>query len=174
VKVNLDNIKNDVETKTNYTDRLLMKLPGYDNYIKNKQFYEMDRIVREYLSKNIILTKSKVQSFISEIIDDGKMQFIKPLESLTLNLERIFKKIQYASFGNSNENLKSEDQNEIKERVIEYDWRLISESEILEQKCSSLSSSNENLDVLLKELKAELEKIESEFDKRKEVLLEEI
>ncbi len=174
MKVNLDEIKSTVEDKSTYTDRLLVKLPGYDNYIKKKQFYEMDRIVREYLAKNILDIKSKIQNIIQDVVDEAKLEFVKPLESITLNLERIFKKFQYASFGDSSKTNNSDNQDEAKNRLIEYDWRLISKSEILEEKCANLTLQNKDLESSLKEFKADILKLESEFDSRKEVLSEEI
>ncbi|HOG52113.1 MAG TPA: hypothetical protein PKY10_16110, partial [Lentisphaeria bacterium] len=94
------------------------------------------------------------------------------LDSLSLKMEAMIKKCQHADFGRaaalSSMTISEDDKN----RLLEYDWRLISALDGIEKSLGELRNASDAIGTVISGIGDALRAFEKNFDERKNVLLE--
>jgi hypothetical protein len=169
---NLDHMKKKIQENRDLIDRITVKLPGFNGYVEKAESYAADKIVRELLADRIQGFKNEINSTLSDLEKKKERANMADLDSLSIRMETMIKKCRHADFGSvstlSGVTISEEDKN----RLLEYDWRLISALDEMDKNVNGLRSASENRGVLLKGIADSLKEFEKNFDERKNVLLE--
>ncbi len=170
---NLDNVKKKIQDNRDLIDRITVKLPGFKGYVEKAESYAADKIVRELLADRIQGFKNEVNAKLVELEKKQQRDRLGDLDSLNLKMETLVKKCQHADFGStaalSSITISEDDKN----RLLEYDWRLISALDGLDKSIGELRAATaENAGAVITAIADTLRAFEKNFDERKNVLLE--
>ena len=169
----LSNIKKRIKNSRDLIDRITTKIPGFKGFVEEKESYEADRIVRDFAADKISSIKKNVTSIFSDLSGSGNIQFLKDLESLNLKLEKIYKKVKFADYGTSASTSSIKISDDDKNRLLEYDWRLIGELDVFDEMIQKLKTENEEeFKTNFKLMKTKIDEFEKSFDDRKFVIME--
>jgi hypothetical protein len=170
---NLDNLKKKIQDNRDLIDRIIVKFPGFKGYVEKAENYAADRIVRDLLADRMLGFKNEVNAKMVELEKKQQRDGLGDLDSLTIKMESVIKKCQHADFGKtaalSSMTISEDDKN----RLLEYDWRLISALDEMEKKVGELrTAAMENVGAITGGIADTLRAFEKNFDERKNVLLE--
>ncbi len=168
----LENLKNKVAANRDLIDRITAKLPGFSGYVEKSEMYSADSVIREFMVDRIKRFKSDVSTLSSDFFRDGKTNLLPDVDSLSLNLEKVMNMVRYADYGSSGSLSKVKVTEEDMNRLLEYDWRLISRLDETEKLIEDLTKGEGETGAKLKELREDLRDFERAFEDRKNVLLE--
>jgi len=170
---NLDNLKKKIQENRDLVSRIVAKFPGYAGYIEKAETYDADRVVRGLIADRIGAFKGVVNGKSSDLAQKKDRAMLPDLDALSLKMETLIKKCQHADFGKtaalSGMKLSDDDVN----RLLEYDWRLISALDEMDAGVNGLRAATaEDLSAGIVALSDKLRDFEKKFDERKNVLLE--
>lgn len=173
MKPDLNNLKNRIEAKRDFIDKIALGIPLFKGYLIKSENYDADLMIRSFLADKLLAVKKHLGTLSSNALKKGEYELIKEIESLSLAVEGLVKKVRYAEYGTtgifSKAKITEDDQN----RLLEYDWRLLSSADDLVESVLKINSPP-SLSVLdgLKSASAMIADFESEFNERKNVILE--
>ncbi|HOT46664.1 MAG TPA: hypothetical protein PLM53_02340 [Spirochaetota bacterium] len=169
---NLDNLKKKIQENRDLIDRITVKLPGFKGYVEKAESYAADKIVRDLLADRILGFKNEVNAKMVELEKKQRRDSLGDLDSLSLKMEAMIKKCQHADFGRaaalSSMTISEDDKN----RLLEYDWRLISALDGIEKSLGELRNASDAIGTVISGIGDALRAFEKNFDERKNVLLE--
>lgn len=173
MKPDLNNLKNRIESKRDFIDRIALGIPFFKGYLLQSENYDADLMIRSYLADKLLAVKKHLGALSSDTLKKEDYELIKEIESLSLALEGIVKKVRYAEYGTSGAFSKAKITEDDQNRLLEYDWRLLSAADDIVGsvlKIDSLSSAS----VIdgLKSAGGMMADFESAFNERKNVILE--
>lgn len=170
---NLDNLKKKIQDNRDLIDRITVKLPGFKGFVEKAESYAADKIVRELLADRIQAFKNDVNAKLVELEKKQQRDALGDLDTLGLKLETLIRKCQHADFGRAAALSSMAISEEDKNRLLEYDWRLISGLDELEKKMGDLRATPaESAGTVISGIADTLRSFEKNFDERKNVLLE--
>jgi hypothetical protein len=168
----INKIKDKVRQGRDIVDKLLAAIPGYKSYVESAEAYDSDRVVREYLADRIVRLKSEITSFSSVLVRKGEHGIVKEIESVTIFMERILKKCQFADYSSSIF-AKMKVTAEEKSKLVEYDSMLLSLLEEMGSLVTSLDQTETgNVEQVLSSLKSKLKNFEKAYEDRKFKIME--
>ncbi len=170
---NLDHIKQKRSDSRDLIDRITLKIPGYQGYVEKAEMYDADRIVRNLIADQLQDLKTEINSVSSKLVKSGDPSVLTELQSLNTAIERIQKKCKYADYGGhaSLTGLKISDDD--KNRLLEYDWRLISTVEEIDKVVKEIrQTAAGEISAKIESVMGSLEQFEKSFNERKNVLME--
>ncbi len=170
---NLDNVKKKIQENRDLVSKITARFPGYSGYVEKAETYDADTIVRGLLADRVGSFKAAVNEKSSDLAQKKERGPLPDLDALSLKMETVIKKCRHADFGKaaalSSMKLSDDDVN----RLLEYDWRLISSLDELETALSGIkAASAESLGPVIGGISDKLKEFEKKFDERKNVLLE--
>ncbi len=170
---NLDNLKKKIQDNRDLIDRITVKFPGFKGYVEKAESYAADKIVRELLADRILGFKNEVNAKMVELETKQLRDSLGDLDSLSLKMEAVIRKCQHADFGKTAALSSTAISEDDKNRLLEYDWRLISALDELEKKVGELrAAAPEAAGAATGAIADMLRAFEKNFDERKNVLLE--
>ena len=169
----LENIKNRVQLNRDLIDRIMRHVPGFKGYVEKAELYDADGVIRGFIGDRIQEMKDELMSLSGDLVKRGEHSSVSELESLNNKLERLYKKCKSLDFGKSaslsHAGINDEDLN----RLLEYDWRMISSADEIIPLVRKLSTADSgSLGAAIREVEGKLKDFEKSFDERKNVLLE--
>ncbi len=169
----LSNIKKRIKGKRDLIDRISAKLPGFSSMVEAAEKYAADQFVRDHMAEEIQKIKKEISKLSAALSKEGVIDYLSDLESLNMNFERLYKKTKYADYGTSASTTSLKISDSDKERLLEYDWRLIASIEEFNEIIDRLKTSRgEELKKVIIEVQNKIDDFEASFDSRKNVLLE--
>jgi hypothetical protein len=170
---NLDNLKKKIQENRDLIDRITVKFPGFVGYVEKAENYAADKIVREMLGNRIQGFKDEVHAKMAELEKKKERGVLPDLDSMAVKMEGVIKKCRSAEFGASSSLSGIKISEDDKNRLLEYDWRLISALDELEKSVGELrAAAAENIGGVMSGISEKLRLFEKNFDERKNVLLE--
>lgn len=169
----LNNLKAKIQANRDFIDRITVQIPFFKGYVEKSENYDADRMIREFIADKILSAKKSLNVMSGELVKSGDLAIIQEIDSVQNLLEGLLKKVQYADYGVSGGfsriKISEDDQN----RLLEYDWRLISSFDEI----NIFTANMQNLqgDTLLQEMKNLKQKIrdfDKNIDDRKYVIME--
>lgn len=169
----LNNLKAKIQANRDFIDRITVQIPFFKGYVEKSENYDADRMIREFIVDKILSAKKSLNVMSGELVKSGDLAIIQEIDSVQNLLEGLLKKVQYADYGVSGGfsriKISEDDQN----RLLEYDWRLISSFDEI----NIFTANMQNLqgDTLLQEMKNLKQKIrdfDKNIDDRKYVIME--
>ncbi|TFH41888.1 MAG: hypothetical protein E4G96_04615 [Chrysiogenales bacterium] len=170
---NLDNVKKKIQENRDLVDRITMKVPGFKGYVEKAEINDADRIVRNLLGERVRVFKSDVNAAIADFEKKGERGHHADLDSLGPRMETVIKKCLHSDFGSTSSLSGAAVSEEDRNRLLEYDWRLISSLDELEKGVGELCAAAPGaMAPAIERVGALLRDFEKGFDERKHVLLE--
>jgi hypothetical protein len=170
---NLDNLKKKLQENRDLVGRITAKFPGYAGYVEKAETYDADAIIRNLIADRLGVFKDGVNAISSDLAKKKERAVLPELDALGMKFETIIKKARHADFGKiaalSSMKLSDDDVN----RLLEYDWRLITALDEMDKAVADLRSAAVNsLGAAIGGISNTLREFEKKFDDRKNVLLE--
>lgn len=169
----INNIKSKLQSNRDFIDRITVRLPGFKGYVEKAENYDADRMIRNLITEKILSAKKILGIIAGDNVRSGNLTITQDIDSLSNVLEGLVKKTEYAEYavrgGFSKIKITEEDEN----RLLEYDWRLISSFDEVFGLFSGLSAlQGDALKDGIINLKTRVREFEKIFDDRKNVIME--
>ncbi|TGK11448.1 hypothetical protein EHO60_03815 [Leptospira fletcheri] len=153
----------------------LSKFPFYGDIIKNEEYYNADRLVREELSRKIGSLKEPIRRIEEGFVNDRRMDLIGSTEILLSLIERLKNEITGAGYGlTSLGSGFKPGENELTE-LTEWDYSLLKHSEELGEKAISngvkSTDSVESVRNWVSDFRSELDRFAEALRARRNVFL---
>lgn len=169
----INNIKSKLQANRDFIDRITINLPGFKGYVEKAENYDADRMIRSFIVEKILSAKKTLSIVAGDNVRNGNLTITPDIDSLSNVLEGLVKKVEYAEYatrgGFSKVKITEEDEN----RLLEYDWRLISTFDEVFKMFSNLSTlQGDALKSEINSIKTRVREFEKNFDDRKNVIME--
>lgn len=169
----LNNLKAKIQANRDFIDRITTRIPGFNGYVEKSENYDADRMVREFIADRVLSAKKSLNVLSGDLVKSGEIQTIQEIDSIQNLLEGLLKKIQYADYGVSGGFSKIKITEEDQNRLLEYDWRLISAFDEINTLTAKLQSvQGDSLVQEMKNLKQKIRDFDKSVDDRKYVIME--
>ncbi len=169
----LNNLKSKIQANRDFIDRITIELPGFKGYVEKTENYDADRMIREFIADKVLSAKKSLNIMAGDLVKSGEISTIQEIDSIQNLLEGLLKKVQYADYGASGNFSKIKITEDDQNRLLEYDWRLISSFDDIKTSAGKLASSQgETLLNDIKELKNKIREFDRCIDERKYVIME--
>lgn len=89
------------QSARNWLERLGQKIPGYAGFADRELRREVDRQLREHLSKEVARLRDRVREKIAEFVDGGKIGELQSFDRLDKGLDGLSQAIRFADYGAS-------------------------------------------------------------------------
>ena len=169
----LNNLKAKIQANRDFIDRITTKLPGFKGYVEKSENYDADRMVREFIADRIQSSKKSLNVMSGDLVKSGDIATIQEIDSVQNLLEGLIKKVQYADYGASGGFSKIKITEEDQNRLLEYDWRLISAFDEINAATGKFQSlQGDALVQEIRNLKQKIRDFDKSVDDRKYVIME--
>lgn len=169
----LNNLKAKIQANRDFIDRITTSLPGFKGYVEKAENYDADKMVRSFIVSRIFSAKKSIGVLSGENVKSGNLSVTQDFDSLSNLLEGLVKKVEYAEYGAGGGFAKIKITEEDQNRLLEYDWRLISSFDEVYKLLENLSSlQGDALTAEIKNVKTKIREFEKSFDDRKNVIME--
>ncbi len=169
----LDKLKGKIRDNRDLIDRISSKLPGFKGYTEKAESHDADRAIRELIVDKFGQIKGEINARSKELAKNSKYMVLPELESLEIRLETLIKNCQYAGSGIKSPVSRMAPTEDDKNRLLEYDWKLIVAVDDLESLAKdALSSVPDDPALAIKKIEEKLREFEKNFYERKNILLE--
>jgi hypothetical protein len=173
MKPDLNNLKNRIEEKRDFIDRIALEIPFFKGYLVKSENYDADLMVRSFIADKLLTVKKHLGAVSSEALKKEDYNLIKEIESLSVTVEGLVKKVRYSEYGTTGAFSKAKITEDDQSRLLEYDWRLLSSADELVESISKISSSDcVSIPEGLNSAGGMIADFESAFNERKNVILE--
>jgi len=169
----LNNLKAKIQANRDFIDRITTALPGFKGYVEKSENYDADKMIRSFISDKVLSAKKTLGVISGDNVRNGNLGVTQEIDSLSHILEGLVKKVEYADYGVSGGFSKIKITEEDQNRLLEYDWRLISTFDEIYKLFANLSSlQGDPFKAEINSIKSRLRDFEKNFDDRKYVIME--
>lgn len=169
----LNNLKAKIQANRDFIDRITITLPGFKGYVEKSENYDADRMIRSFIADKILSAKKTIGVISGENVRSGNLGASQDFDSLSNLLEGILKKVEYADYGVSGGFSKIKITEEDQNRLLEYDWRLITTFDEVYKLFPALETlQGDALTSEIRNIKTKIREFEKNFDDRKFVIME--
>lgn len=88
-------------TARNWLERLGQKIPGYAGFADRELRREVDKHLREHLSREVAGLRDRVRNRIAEYVEGGKIGELQAFDRLDKGLDGLSQAIRFADYGAS-------------------------------------------------------------------------
>ncbi|HSV49866.1 MAG TPA: hypothetical protein VLH35_06075 [Candidatus Acidoferrales bacterium] len=158
------------------SERIAAALPGFRGYKEKELRRESDKLIRNHLYLKLSKGKENVRNISQRIADKRYLDILTDIDRLTAKMDRISEKINHASYGYSGFFDIVKIKEEHLDRMIAYDNQLIDEVNALTDAIDALKTQliggdYTNLKEKIQSVTDKFDLLETEFDKRQEVIM---
>jgi hypothetical protein len=158
------------------SERIEAFLPGFRGYKEKELRRESDKLLRNHIYMKLTHAKDDLRNIFQRIADRRYLDVLPDMDRLTAKLDRISEKINHASYGYSGFFDVVKVKEDALDRMIAFDNSLIDDVNNLAAaidafKAQLVAGDYNNLKDKVQTVTDNLEALESEFDKRQEVIL---
>jgi hypothetical protein len=169
----LNNLKAKIQGSRDFIDKIAAGIPLFKGYIEKSENYDADKIIRGFIADKIISAKKNLGVISGDQARSGNFEVTQEFDSLSILLEGVLKKVEFAEYGVSGGFSKIKISDEDQNRLLEYDWRMITVFDEVYSLFSNLSSlQGEPLILEIRNIKNKIRDFEKNFDNRKYVIME--
>jgi hypothetical protein len=165
-----------VEDERRLTERILGALPGFRGYKEREIRRETDKLVRDHIYDLLVDTKKDLREIYQELVGLGVADTWLDMDRLIARFDRVSERIHHAAYGYSGFFDAVKIREDRLERLISFDYGLVSSAQELQSKTEKLDESTEKGEFeevrqMIAELRRKIEEMEETFDKRKSSIL---
>lgn len=154
-------------------EQLMEKIPGYAGYRDREHRREADQKHREFLAKRLAGKKKAIQDVGQILLEDGGMEYLTKVESLTSKVDRVMDRCRHASEGFSSFMDTNVVDTDRLDRVYEHDLNILEKVESLDgliENFETAADTQDNVNQAIRKVKKGIEDIDSALDTRDKIL----
>jgi len=87
--------------RRNLLDRILLKIPGFGNYLEKEYRRENDHLLRQHLCQRLVEGKQRLNDAVRAALDAGRLGLLGQVTPVSNLLEQLESRIRFASHGYS-------------------------------------------------------------------------
>lgn len=168
---------NKVKSEMRITEKIALLIPGFRGYKEKELRREADKLVRNYIDQQLMLSKDDLRVVFQRIVDNKLNDLWTDIDRLITNLDTVASEINHASYGYSGffDAVKIQERN--LDAMINYDQKLIDnikslDAEIKQFKDEALNGNFENARTRIKEIRSSVDQLDKLYNERKNVILD--
>ena len=154
-------------------EQLMEKIPGYAGYRDREHRREADQKHREFLAKRLEAKKRAIQDVSEILMENGGLEYLTKVESLTSITDRVMDRCRHASEGFSSFMDTNVVDTERLDRIYEHDLNILDKVEALDgliESFENAADTNDNINQAIRKVKKGLEEIDAALDTRDKIL----
>ncbi len=169
----LNNLKAKISANRDFIDRIITTLPGFKGYVEKAENYDADKMIRGFVADKILSAKKSLGVISGDFAKSKNFEITQEFDSLSNLLEGLVKKVEYAEYGVSGGFSKIKITEEDQNRLLEYDWRLITAFDEIYKLIANIPAlQGDPLKAEISSIKTKIREFEKNFDDRKYVIME--
>jgi hypothetical protein len=158
------------------SERIAAALPGFRGYKEKELRRESDKLIRSHLTLKLSKDKDNVRNISQRITDKRYIDVLPDIDRIVAKMDRITEKVNHASYGYSGFFDIVKIKEEHLDRMIAYDNALLDNVNALTDaidtvKAQLMAGDFTNLKDKIQSITDKFDMLESEFDKRQEVIM---
>ncbi len=169
----LDNIKKKVEESRDLIDKISVKIPGFSSMVEQAESYAADQVVRDFMADKVQSIKGELSEVAGRFSREKIYDLMTDIDSLSINFEKLYKMTKFADYASSASASGLKVTEKDKERLLEFDWRLIASLDEFDDVMGRLKgASKEDAPAVLNEIRNKISEFEKSFNERKNTIME--
>ncbi|MGC8911019.1 MAG: hypothetical protein ACP5K8_03000 [Nitrososphaeria archaeon] len=160
-----------IKGEQNLMERIISYVPGYHGYKEKELRREADKIIRNYLVKELNEARMILNDFLKEIAESNETTAFSTANRTAAVLDRLINKIEHASYGYSGFFDAVKVKEDKLEKLIEYDLNVLENVKSIKEAAKNLSKQNDSK-VALEDFRKKLLELENVFDQRNNIIFE--
>ncbi|MBC7092226.1 MAG: hypothetical protein H5T50_10040 [Nitrososphaeria archaeon] len=160
-----------VKGEQNLMERIISYVPGYHGYREKELRREADKIIRNYLVKELNDARMMLNDFLKEIAESNETTAFSIANRTAAVLDRLINKIEHANYGYSGFFDAVKVKEDKLEKLIEYDLNVLENAKSVKETAKNLSKQNDSK-VALEDFRKKLIELENLFDQRNNIIFE--
>jgi hypothetical protein len=158
------------------SERIEAFLPGFRGYKEKELRRESDKLLRNHIYMKLTHDKDNFRNIFQRVSDRRYLDILPDMDRLSAKLDRVSEKVNHASYGYSGFFDAVKVKEDALDRMITFDNQLIDEVDALTAaidalKAQLVAGDYTNLKDKVQAVTDKLEALESEFDRRQEVIM---
>ena len=171
----VDDLTEKIQASQNKFEELVSKIPGYKGYKQREQRREADKLLRTHVASKYQEQLDRLNEIQYTLTSQGRLKVMVILERAVMKLQLLIDRIKTASYGYAGLFDAVKVDEELLDRLYDFDQDMLSGAEELSAKLDRLgeAANDESLGVEdANELVKDLESLNGRFSQRQDVFLE--
>ena len=171
----VDDLTEKIQAAQSKFEQLVSKIPGYKGYKQREQRREADKLLRMYVASKYQEQLDRLNEIQYTLTSQGRLKVMVILERAVMKLQLLIDRIKTASYGYAGLFDAVKVDEELLDRLYDFDQDMLSGAEELSAKLDRLgeAANDESLGVEdANELVKDLESLNGRFSQRQDVFLE--
>ncbi|NLE03392.1 MAG: hypothetical protein GX638_01130 [Crenarchaeota archaeon] len=169
-------VYSNIKDQMRLIERVSAAIPGFRGYKEKELRRESDKLLRNHLGQKVSAIKSDIQKIFQKLSDRRYLDVLTDMDRLVAKIDRVNEKINHASYGYTGffDSVKVKENN--LDKMIDFDTQLINSINMLTSEVDAFSAElvsgeNKNMRNRIQLITDKVESLESEFDKREQIIL---
>jgi len=167
----MENIMDKVKGEQNLMEKITSYVPGYHGYKEKELRREVDKIIRNYLVKELNEARMILNDFLKEIAESNDTTAFSTANRTAAVLDRIISKIEHANYGYSGFFDAVKVREDKLDKLIEFDCKILENVKSVKEVAKNLSAQGDSKKAL-EDFRKTLIELENAFDQRNNVIFE--
>jgi len=167
----MENIMDKVKGEQNLMEKITSYVPGYHGYKEKELRREVDKIIRNYLVKELNEARMILNDFLKEIAESNNTTAFSTANRTAAVLDRIISKIEHANYGYSGFFDAVKVREDKLDKLIEFDCKILENVKSVKEVAKNLSAQGDSKKAL-EDFRKTLIELENAFDQRNNVIFE--
>jgi hypothetical protein len=167
----MENIMDKVKGEQNLMEKIISYVPGYHGYKEKELRREADKIIRNYLVKELNEARMILNDFLKEIAESNDTTAFSTANRTAAVLDRIISKIEHANYGYSGFFDAVKVREDKLDKLIEFDYKILENVKSVKETAKNLSAQGDSKKAL-EDFRKTLLELENIFDQRNNVIFE--
>jgi len=160
-----------VKGEQNLMEKITSYVPGYHGYKEKELRREVDKIIRNYLVKELNEARMILNDFLKEIAESNNTTAFSTANRTAAVLDRIISKIEHANYGYSGFFDAVKVREDKLDKLIEFDCKILENVKSVKEVAKNLSAQGDSKKAL-EDFRKTLIELENAFDQRNNVIFE--
>jgi len=160
-----------VKGEQNLMEKITSYVPGYHGYKEKELRREVDKIIRNYLVKELNEARMILNDFLKEIAESNDTTAFSTANRTAAVLDRIISKIEHANYGYSGFFDAVKVREDKLDKLIEFDCKILENVKSVKEVAKNLSAQGDSKKAL-EDFRKTLIELENAFDQRNNVIFE--
>jgi hypothetical protein len=148
-------------------------IPGYKGYRERAESRETDKLLRDYLSKQLAEDSSKLESAKNDLTHSGNLAALNPADQATKVMMKVRDRLRFANYGFHDGLFGSSAENQMLAQVQEYDKGLVDDREAVRaqvQEIENVLMEGGNVAPEFQKLTRQLREFDEKLNRREAII----
>ncbi len=148
-------------------------IPGYKGYRERAESRETDKLLRDFLSKQLAEDSSKLESAKNDLTHSGNLAALNPADQATKVMMKVRDRLRFANYGFHDGLFGSSAENQMLAQVQEYDKGLVDDREAIRaqvQEIENVLMEGGNVAPEFQKLTRQLREFDEKLNRREAII----